>query len=331
MGNFWDSAGNGIVSGGLGIIGSLISGAYQRKTAEEQTKLSAELGLRNAKEMAGVNYQYNEQAADNAMARSKELADYNQALGLDATQQMWNKYNSPEAKRKALQDAGLSVGLMYSGGGAQGTIGTQAANGAAPQGGTSGPSAGGTPIGMGIQLQLGKIASEAALNNALARKANEEANTEGGKNERGQGEIFLIKQQGLNQEAQAKLNNANAKLAELESNIKGMNWEAIEKNKQTYTDSIIAGMQTIIDNNEINNKTKQAQIDKVLLELAVLENELKIKQWEGENPKESAMIKAGGLWGIAAALKDWAESKIPSGERVGAGWLWLEKALEKGN
>ena len=331
MGNFWENAGNGIVSGGLGIIGSLISGAYQRKTAEEQTRLSAELGLRNAREMAGVNYNYNEQAADNAAERSKDLAEYNQQLGLAATKELWDKYNSPAAKAKAIKDAGLSIGLMYSGGGANGTIGTQAASGAAPQGGLSGPNAGGTPIGMGIQLQLGKIASEAALNNALARKANEEANTEGGNNERGKGEIFLIKQQGLNQEAQAKLNNANAKLAELESNIKGANWEAIEKNKQTYIDSIIAGMQTIIDNNEINHKTKQAQIDKVLLELAILESELKIKEWESENPKESAMIKAGGLWGIAAAIKDWAESKIPSGERTGTGWLWIKNALEKGN
>lgn len=176
MGNFWGSAGTGIISGGLGLLGSLVSGAYQRKTAEEQTRLGAELGLRNAKEMAGVNFRYNEQAADNAAGRSKDLAKFNQELGLDTTAQLWEKYNSPAAKAKAIKDAGLSIGLMYSGGGAQGTIGTQAASGAAPQGGTSGPGAGSAAIGQGIQLGLGKIASEAALNAALAKQANANAN-----------------------------------------------------------------------------------------------------------------------------------------------------------
>lgn len=310
MRNFWNNNGGGIVGGSLGILGSLISGAYQRRTAEEQTRLSAELGLKNAKEMAGLNYQYNEQAAENAMGRSKELAEYNQALGLDTTQKLWERYNSPEAKVKALKEAGLGVGLMYSGAGGGGTIGQSQAGANGPQGGgASGPSAGGVGAALGVKLELGQMMADIAYKNALTRKTNEEAKTEAGDNDRGKAEIFKVSQEGLNAQAQTKLNNANATIAEIQSNIDGQKWEALSQNKKMYIDSIKAGFQTIIDNNEINNKTKQQQIAKVIAELGLLEAQEKIAKWESDNPKETALVKAGGVYAVVTALKDWLEEK----------------------
>ena len=227
-----------------------------------------ELGLQNAKEMAGINFGYNEQAADNAAGRSKDLAKFNQELGLDTAAQLWDKYNSPAAKAKAYREAGMNPGLAITGAGSGGTIGTSSQGGAAPQGGTSGPSAGGAAIGQGIQLGLGKIASEAALNAALAKKANEEAKTIAGENTRGRTEIENLAAQTDNERAKRRLTIAQENLTNAQKTAQEIQ---NKYNKETYWDNVEIvrwhlleareDAEAAILRNEITEESKEAIIN----------------------------------------------------------------------
>lgn len=71
----------------------------------------------------GKQYEYGEKAADNALQRQKDYYDYT-----------FDK-QTPAAYRKLLEDAGLSVGLMY---GMQGGGGVSADSSSGPQGGGAG-------------------------------------------------------------------------------------------------------------------------------------------------------------------------------------------------
>lgn len=65
-----------------------------------QNAMENQMNYTSARSMAGINYNYNEQAADNAMKRSLAL---------------WNYTQSPEATVKHIKAAGLSPGLMLGG------------------------------------------------------------------------------------------------------------------------------------------------------------------------------------------------------------------------
>lgn len=82
---------------------------------------------RNQEKLMDKQANINEQAADAALAREMQMYDYT-----------YNK-QSYAAQRKQLEDAGLSVGLMYGGGAAGAGMGV---GGSAPQGGTTGGTAG---------------------------------------------------------------------------------------------------------------------------------------------------------------------------------------------
>lgn len=125
-----------------------------RKAAEMQRILN--------EEAAKTNYEYGEKAADNAMIRQMRM--YERSY----------KDQSYSAMRKQMEDAGLSVGLMYgngaSGGGAGSTSG-------APQAETGGAAAGNAAEMVGLALQKQRVENEtmvarsqAALNEAQASK-----------------------------------------------------------------------------------------------------------------------------------------------------------------
>lgn len=141
-----DSFGAGIVGGAInGAIGQgmgLVFGGIQDRRQREQ-----------AKKLGEIQGQQN-----------RQQADYQQKLSMD----MMDKYGTADAKRKQLEDAGLSVGLMYGGGGGGGAT----APAGAAVGGVSGQSSdgGAARTGMGIQ-----IAGQMALMNA--QKENIEADT----------------------------------------------------------------------------------------------------------------------------------------------------------
>lgn len=146
FGNFLNMAGNGIVGGALGgvgkavggIFGSIGAGARQRKYLEAQEQAQMRLNEQAAK----LNYQYGEAAANNAFERQMKM--YERSY----------KDQSYEAMRKQMEEAGLSVGLMYGGSGAGGAGG---ATSGAPMGATGGAEAGnaGTVVAAAMEQELG--------------------------------------------------------------------------------------------------------------------------------------------------------------------------------
>lgn len=154
-----------IVSGGLGLLGGL----FKRKNngLKNQQKLMQQ-AWEYEKEGMGLQYNYGQQAAD---------AEYKRNL------QMWKDTNFG-AQRAEMEDAGLSVGLMYGNGGGQAA---STAGGTATQ-----PNAPKTnPVEVALQqesmgLQLKQIEAQNRLANAEATKAIAEANKIAGVDTKGQ-------------------------------------------------------------------------------------------------------------------------------------------------
>lgn len=127
MGKFGDSLisglGSGIVGAGLGLIGSIGAGRRQERAIEAQKEAQMALNEQAAK----LNYQYGERAAENAYNR--QLAMYQRSYEDQSYKAMVNQ----------MEDAGLSVGLMYGGNGSGGGAGAMSG---APKGDTGGAIAG---------------------------------------------------------------------------------------------------------------------------------------------------------------------------------------------
>ena len=127
MGKFGDSLmsglGSGIAGAGLGLIGSIGAGKRQRKAIKAQKEDQMELN----EQAAELNYEYGEKAAENAYKR--QLAMYQKSY----------EDQSYEAMVGQMEDAGLSVGLMYGGNGSGGGAGAMSG---APKGDTGGAIAG---------------------------------------------------------------------------------------------------------------------------------------------------------------------------------------------
>lgn len=137
------TAAGAAIGGTLGLLGNLF-GIGSRKRAEQRQ-------FDREKELMGLQYEYGEKAAN---------SNYERALN------MWNATNY-EAQVQHMKNAGLNVGLMYSGGG-----GMQASTSG---GNNSGVSQSGTQsVAMGLQLK--QIQQQMALN--AAQIANVTADTE---------------------------------------------------------------------------------------------------------------------------------------------------------
>ena len=88
----------GAIGGGLGLLGGLFGGGGN--STKDQEKLM-EKAWEYEKEGMGMQYQYGQEAANAAQQRNME---------------MWKQTNYA-AQRQHMEDANLSVGLMYGGGG----------------------------------------------------------------------------------------------------------------------------------------------------------------------------------------------------------------------
>lgn len=144
-----------IISGGLGLLGSLFK--KNNNGLKNQQKLMQQ-AWEYEKEGMGLQYNYGQQAAD---------AEYKRNL------QMWKDTNF-RAQRAEMEDAGLSVGLMYGNGGGQAasTAGGDATQPNAPKT---------NPVEVALQqqslgLQLKQIEAQNRLANAEATKTIAEAN-----------------------------------------------------------------------------------------------------------------------------------------------------------
>ena len=154
-----------IISGGLGLLGGLFKG--NNNGLKNQQRLMQQ-AWEYEKEGMGLQYNYGQQAAD---------AEYKRNL------QMWKDTNFG-AQRAEMEDAGLSVGLMYGNGGGQAA---STAGGTATQ-----PNAPKTnPVEVALQqqslgLQLKQIEAQNRLANAEATKTIAEANKIAGVDIKGQ-------------------------------------------------------------------------------------------------------------------------------------------------
>lgn len=154
-----------IVSGGLGLLGGLLK--KNNNGFKNQQKLMQQ-AWEYEKEGMGLQYNYGQQAAD---------AEYKRNI------QMWKDTNFG-AQRAEMEDAGLSVGLMYGNGGGSAA---STAGGSATQ-----PSAPNTnPVEVALQqqamgLQLKQIEAQNKLASAETAKALAEANKIAGVDAKGQ-------------------------------------------------------------------------------------------------------------------------------------------------
>lgn len=151
---------------------------------------------------ANVNSKANEKAADNADARARKF---------------YFDINSPAAVRKQLEDAGLSIGLMYGGAGGSGqghasTQGAQGQGGGNQQGKTVTPNP-------GLISDLALAASEVKKNEAEANKLNAEADyTSGAKTENTEADTATLKVQVDQIVAETQSEYAKKRLLELQGN-----------------------------------------------------------------------------------------------------------------
>lgn len=248
------------------VIGNVLMGSENAYNQRLMQKQSHEYN----KESMGLQYDYNEKAAENAQKRAEK---------------MYRKFQSPEAMIRQLKEAGLSTSLMYSGMAGKGGMGVMG-NGA--QGGAglaSGTNSGQNPYSaMGIGNPVREMA-EIGLLQAQARKLNTDADTEAGTNKRGAAEIDTIiqgienlKTQNLNIESQTALNNAQERLVnmktagtELENQFSA---ETLQDRIKIYTENANqAAINTAIANeklrsdkraNEIGDATKRITISQVI-------------------------------------------------------------------
>lgn len=224
-----------IVSGGLGLLGGL----FKKKNNElkNQQKLM-EQAWEYEKEGMGLQYNYGQQAAD---------AEYKRNL------QMWKDTNFG-AQRNEMENAGLSVGLMYGNGGGQ-AASTAGGNATQP----SGPKT--NPVEVAIQqqslgLQLKQIEAQNRLANAEATKTIAEAN----------------KISGVDTEA-AELENKwktiENRIQLSRENIEASNVTAAEANAQ----KAIAEWNRAVIQTEIDAETKEIKTQTIIEQLANMRKE----------------------------------------------------------
>lgn len=217
-----------------GILG-LIQGGWNRDHQEYMLQASHE----NNKESMGLQYEYNEKAAENAQKRAEKL---------------YRQYQSPEAMVRQLKEAGLSTGLMYSGLNGKGGMGII---GNGPQGGVGSPSTaatGSNPFAISAGGML-KEAAEIGLMNAQARKLNTEADTESGQNARGQSEISKMQQEIKNLQAQEIGIQAKTQLDKTMSSLVEMQAAGQELENQASEQTLAARVATYAE------KANQAAIE----------------------------------------------------------------------
>lgn len=233
------SAGTGgigsIISGGLGLLGGLFK--KNKNGLKNQQKLMQQ-AWEYEKEGMGLQYNYGQQAAD---------AEYRRNL------QMWKDTNFG-AQRAEMEDAGLSVGLMYGNGGGQAA---STAGGTATQ-----PSGAKTnPVEVALQqeslgLQLKQIEAQNKLANAEATKTMAEANKIAGVDTEGQ-----------------KLQN---KWQEVENRIQ-LSREAIEesnvKQAAANADKAIEDWKMSVLEREYLDKVQEERVTLLVSEIAKIQKE----------------------------------------------------------
>lgn len=235
--------GGGLVGMGLNFIGNLIGKGSQEEAMQKQWELEQ-------KKMA-LQYEYNQKAAD-----------YSQQLG----KEMWD-YTNYENQMKHIKAAGLNPALLYGQGGAGGA----SAQGAGRQEGVAMGETGAVAMG----LQLKSIQAQNNLANAQAAKAMAEANKINEADIPNAGKDIEYK------DSLIKTNESLQSLNSATERFKNAATENLETEKELLTKQILTAaenLKSLIRDNEIGDKTKEEQIEKVKLSVKLAEKELLAKQ-----------------------------------------------------
>lgn len=185
--------GLGLLSAGLSLAGAAVGGISQKKAEERQ--------YAHEKEMMGLQFGYNEKMAQNNQQRAKDMWDY----------------TNLENQVKHAKNAGLSIGLLYGQGGAQGAS-TSGGSGSGVNGGTNAVATGLQAKAMG--LQLAQLASQVALNEAQAEKTKAEAEkTKGVDTEQVKANIESLIAETQNKQEQRGLIAAQSKLVDAQEEL----------------------------------------------------------------------------------------------------------------
>ena len=224
-----------IVSGGLGLLGGLFK--RNNNGFKNQQKLMQQ-AWEYEKEGMGLQYNYGQQAAD---------AEYRRNL------QMWKDTNFG-AQRQEMENAGLSVGLMYGNGGGQAA---STAGGTATQ-----PNAPKTnPVEVALQqesmgLQLKQIEAQNRLANAEATKTIAEANKIAGVDTKGQ-------------ELQNKWQEIENRIQTSRESIEQSNMKAAAAN----ADKAIEDWKMAVLDREFLDKTQEDRVTRLVSEIAKIQKE----------------------------------------------------------
>ena len=259
----------GAIAGGiLGLFGGSGGNSYK-----DQKKLMSQ-AWEYEKEGMGLQYEYNNKMGDENQRRAQELWDY----------------TNVENQRKHLENAGLSVGLMYGNGG------TMQASSAGGQGqGVQGMKA--NPVEIAIQnkalgIQMRQVESQTALNAASAAKQMAEAEKlKGVDTDAVKASIDNIIAQTHNEEAKNGLIYAQKRAAEIEADLNnanieeiGWNIKYIEKNLNMIDENITAAK----INNEIAKATKANQIEMAQLNVLNAMKDAILKESQSKLTEEQA-------------------------------------------
>lgn len=211
----------------------------------------------------------------------KEMGKYNQDLALDT----WNKTNY-EAQRKHMENAGLSVGLMYGQGGGGGA--TTASN----PGGVTGGTAEMPNLGMGMQtgIQAATAAANIKLMESQANLNNVEAKKKGGAD---------------TAEAEARTGESQARAGEIKQNTQNqaIHAEILELDKKLKEIQLNIGQQTQLDvirnvriaNNKLAGEAEKAKNEGKMSTEAYNDQLKQIEQSTIEQQLRMGAIKAGIL------------------------------------
>lgn len=267
-----------IISGGLGLLGGLFK--KNNNGLKNQQRLMQQ-AWEYEKEGMGLQYNYGQQAAD---------AEYKRNL------QMWKDTNFG-AQKAEMENAGLSVGLMYGNGGGQAasTAGGNATQPSAPKT---------NPVEVALQqqslgLQLKQIEAQNRLANAEASKATAEANkiagvdTEGAKLDNEWKKI-----ENRIQLSRENIEASNVTAAEANAQRAVAEWNSAVIQAEIDADTKVIKTQTIIENlanmrkegalmvakRELSEKEKE-KVDK---EIRYMFYELYTKRMSAEAAKELA-------------------------------------------
>lgn len=302
----------------FGMLGGAIGIGYNTMNSI----IGNEIAYDYASKYAGLNYEYNEKAAENAKNRQIEL---------------YNMLASPKALREQYKEAGLSPSLMFGGGGPGG----QAS--AAPMG------AGASGIGnnaFGVDsMQLAQI----DLMQAQAEKARSEADINNANNEVGKAKLESIlaetenkRLKSIGQQLQNTLQSIENEIAEYTKNnkIELSDWEVMQACKdyelmcENLRQEVVKSRITEETCNEVITETKQKVIEqaarigllraqKKLAESNIHLNNEQINKWAKDISLHEQEITIG--WAgidlsyerLGAQVEQWAiENKLATSENA---------------